>query len=339
MLLQKKWRKRIQELAAQGNQRAKFLENEYQNSITIIRDDGIGDLLMGMSAFKKVKERNPEKKLILATYQRNIEMMSGFKIFDEFIAIPNGKKYAPLPIPKDSQIYNFINLEMFFGPLGGVPKEDNKIHRHLVYSRKLGLDNGFESVAMPAYPAAKGKVITLFQKLKIDPNQRFVVLNLLATNPARSWWEPYYPTLIETIEGMGFIPLVVGTENSGYFKGRRLINLVKKTETITEYIEVVKLGKYVISTDTSAYHIAAFSGIPFLAIFTGGVKPESRVKFYSKYEVVEPPADLECHPCWDKGCTDPAIRWKNDPCRTSIPPEVVIEKFKELVEKYPLDQV
>ena len=339
MLLQQKWQQSISERAAQGNQRARFLENEYQNSITIVRDDGIGDLLMGVGAFKKMKEQHLEKKLILATYQRNIEMMSGFKIFDEFIPIPNGKKYAPFPLPQNSQIYNFINLEMFFGPAMAIPKEDNKIHRHLIYSRELGLDTGFEPVPMPEYPAAKGRVIELFQKLKINPNQRFVVLSLLATNPARSWWEPYYPKLIAAIEGMGLIPVVVGVDNSGYFKGSRLINLVNKTKTITEYIEVVKLGKYVISTDTSAYHIAAFSGIPFLAIFTGGVKPESRVKFYSKYEVVEPPADLACHPCWDKGCTDLAVRWKNDPCRTSITPEMVIDKFKKLVEGYPIDQV
>ena len=337
MLLQKKWRQKIQELAAQGKQRARFLENEYQNSITIMRDDGIGDLLMGLSAFKKMKEQHPEKKLILVTYQRNIEMMAGFKIFDAFIPIPNGQKYAPVPLPRDAQIYNFINLEMVFGPVMAFPKEDNKIHRHLIYSRKLGLDSGFESVPMPEYPAAKEKVIKLFQELKINPNQRFVVLNLLATNPARSWWEPYYPKLIAAIEGMGFIPLVVGVETSAYFKGSRLINLVNKTKTITEYIEAVKLGEYVISTDTSAYHIAALSGIPFLAIFTGGVKAESRVKFYLKYEVVEPPADLVCHPCWDKGCMDLAVRWKKDPCRISITPEMVIDKFKKLVEKYPFD--
>lgn len=336
-LLQKKWGNKIKELAAQGNQRSKFYENEYKNSITIMRDDGIGDLLMGISAFKKLKERYPEKKLILATYQRNMEMMSGFKIFDEFIPIPNGEKYPPIPISKDSQIYNFIDLEMHFGPILGIPKEDNKIHRHLIYSRDLGLDNSYELVPMPEYPEAKENVLRLFRKLKINLNQKYVVLSLIATNPARSWWEPYYPKLIEAIEGMGLIPLVVGVENSKYYKGRKLINLVNETKTITEYIEVVKLGKYVISTDTSAYHIAAFSGIPFLAIFTGGVKAESRVTYYSKCETVQPPADLECHPCWDKGCADLAIRWKSDPCRTSIPPEVVIKKFEELVKKYPAD--
>jgi ADP-heptose:LPS heptosyltransferase/GT2 family glycosyltransferase len=331
-LLHQKWGKRIQELAVQGNQRAEFDENEYKSSITIIRDDGIGDLLMGVSAFKKLRRRYPEKKLILLTYQRNIEMMSGFKIFDEFLPIPNREKYAPLPIPKDSQTYNFIDLEMIFGNIWGRPKEDNKVHRHLIYSRDLGLDNSFELVPMPEYSEAKQKVVKLFRELNIDLNQKFVVLNLIATNPARSWWEPYYFKLIESIEGFGFIPLVVGTEDSKFYKGNKLINLTNKTRTITEYIEVVKLGKYVISTDTSAYHIAALSGIPFLAIFTGGIEPESRVMFYTKYEVVKPPADLKCHPCWDQGCSDLSIRWKSDPCRTSITPEVVIERFKKLVE-------
>ena len=76
--------------------------------------------------------------------------------------------------------------------------------------------------------------------------------------------------------------MLVGTRDSKYFQGKGMINLVGKTKTITEYIEAIKLGKYVISTDTSAYHIAALSRIPFLAIFTGGVKPAARLNFYTQ---------------------------------------------------------
>ncbi len=336
-LLRRTWGKRIQELASRRKQRSKFDENEYKNSITIIRDDGIGDLLMGVCAFTKLKRQFPEKKLILLTYQRNIEMMDGFKIFDEFLPIPDGQKYAPLPIPKDSKSYNFIDLEMAFGTIWGRPKQDNTLHRHLIYSRDLGLENSYEPVPIPEYPEARQRVIKLFQKRDIDLDQKFVLLNLIATNPARSWWPEYYPQLIKNIENMGFIPLVVGTEDNPYFIGNKLVNLVNKTKTITEYIEVIKLSKYVISTDTSAYHIAGYSKIPFLAIFTGGIKPESRLIYYSKYEAVEPPSDLKCHPCWDRGCTDLSIRWKSDPCRTSILPDGVIEKFKKLVKTYPCD--
>jgi len=334
-LLQKKWGRKIKEIFEKGNQRVKFDTDEYKNSTTVVRDDGIGDLLMGVSAFKQFREKNPNEKLILATYERNIEMMAGFGIFDEFIPIPNGKKYSPLPIPGDSKIFNFIDLEMSFGPIWGSVKEDNKINRHFVYSRKMGLNENFELVPMPDYPQARRKVEKLFRDLGIDINQPFVIFNLIATNPARSWWEPYYPELIKAVEEMGFTPIITGTKDSEYYQGKKIVNLVGKTKTIAEFIEVIKLGKYVISTDTSAYHIAALARIPFLAIFTGGMTPESRVNLYEKYEALAPPETLECYPCWDEGCKDLSVRWKKDPCRLIIKPEEVIEKFRKLVEKYP----
>lgn len=357
-LLRKKWGKKIKEIFEKVNQRVEFDPDEYKNSITIIRDDGIGDLLMGVSAFKKLRETRlrqpalrrrlrqgegfggqeyPDRKLILATYERNIEMMAGFGIFDEFIPIPNGKKYSPLPIPGDSKVYNFVDLEMEFGPIWGNVKEDNKINRHFIYSRRMGLDEDFKLIPMPDYPEARKAIEKLFKDLNVDINQRFVVFNLIASNPARSWWEPYYPELIKAVERGGFVPLITGTKESKYYVGDKLIDLTGKTRTIAEFIEVVKLGKYVISTDTSAYHIAALSGIPFLAIFTGGMTPESRVSLYEKYESVAPPKILKCYPCWDEGCKDLSVRWKKDPCRLIIRPEEVIEKFKKMVKRYPMN--
>jgi len=341
-LLKKIWGRKIKEIIEAGNQRVRFDPNEYKNSMVVIRDDGIGDLLMGMSAFKNLREKYPDKKLILATYERNIEMMAGFGIFDELIPIPNGQKYVPLPIPKDAELYDLRSLEMDFTPMHGKPLETNKMNRHEVFSEIFGLGQPpFELFPMPNYPEARKNIEELFKKERININQfaqggqEFVVFNLIATNPARSWWEPYYPELIKAVEEIGFTPIITGTKDSKYYQGKNVINLVGETKTIAEFIEVIKLGKYVISTDTSAYHIAAMAGIPFLAIFTGGVKPEARVSHYEKYEVLEPPSSLKCYPCWDEGCKDLSVRWKKDPCRLLIKPEEAIGKFKELIEKYP----
>jgi ADP-heptose:LPS heptosyltransferase/GT2 family glycosyltransferase len=334
--LRRKWAAKIAGILTQGKQRLRFDEHEYHDAITIMRDDGIGDLLMGVCAFKKLRERYPEKRLILATYQRNISMMVGFKIFDEFIPIPDGRKHYPIPIPRAAKIFNFIGLEKEFGKIWGLAKDDNKVHRHLLYTRKLGLDQDFESVPIPEYHAAAEKIQQLLHEMGVTVSQRFVTINLIGTNPARSWWEPYYPCLLDAIQAMGFVPVVVGTTNSKCFNGQGIINLVGKTKNIPEYIEAVKLGAYVISTDSSAYHIAAMAGIPFLAIITGGVKPEARLNYYKDFEVVEPPASLPCYPCWDMGCTDLSVRWKTDPCRIMITPEEVIEKFKRLVARFPL---
>lgn len=334
--LRRKWTASIESLLAQKKQRLRFYEHEYRDAITVIRDDGIGDLLMGVCAFKKLRERYPEKRLILATYQRNISMMAGFNIFDEFIPIPDGCKYSPLPIPRASKIFNFIDLEMEFGKIWGLAKDDNKVHRHLVYTQKLGLDQDFTLVPLPEYRSAAEKIHRLVSDMSFAASQRFVTINLIGTNPARSWWEPYYPCLLNAIKVMGLVPVVVGTTNSKCFNSRGIINLVGKTKNIPEYIEAVKLGAYVISAESSAYHIASMAGIPFVAIFTGGVKPEARLNFYKNFEVVEPPASLPCYPCWDMGCTDLKVRWKTDPCRIMITPEEVIEKFKRLLARFPL---
>jgi GT2 family glycosyltransferase/ADP-heptose:LPS heptosyltransferase len=335
--LRRAWGSKIQALQAQARQRLAFNEQEYGNAITIIRDDGIGDLLMGICAFKGLRKRYPGKKLILATYQRNIDMMAGFKLFDEFIPIPDGRKYSPIPIPLASQVFNFIDMEMDFAGTWSITREDNKVNRHLVYTSELGLEQDYQLVPMPEYPEARQRVRQLLRKMKVDPAQRFVVLCLIATNPARSWWEPYYPQLLEALKAKGLTPVLVGTRDSKYFHGRGMVNLVGKTKTITEYIEAIKLGKYVISADTSAYHIAALSRIPFLAIFTGGVKPAARLNFYTQYEAVEPPASLGCHPCWDEGCKDLSVRWQRDPCRLLVTPEEVIEKFTRLMSRFPVD--
>lgn len=337
--LRRIWAQKLKSLRDREQQRRAFDEQEFSEAITIIRDDGIGDLLMGICAFRKLRDRYPKKKLILATYQRNIEMMAGFKIFDQFIAIPDGRKNSPLPIPRASQVYDFIGLEMEFETFWGIMNEDNQVNRHWVYTRELGLEPDYQLVPMPEYPEARRRVRQMLLDLKVDLGQRFAVLCLIASNPARSWWEPYYPQLLEALKAMGLTVLIVGTRNSKYFQGHGLVNLAGKTQTITEYIEAVKLGKYVISTDTSTYHIAALSRIPFLAIFTGGVKPEARLNFYTDYEVVEPPASLSCYPCWDVGCKDLSVRWRSDPCRLLVTPEEVIKKFTRLVSRFPVNQV
>lgn len=326
----------IEKIRRISNQRVAFEFNRYKNAIVVIRDDGLGDILMGLSAFNSLRKNNINKKIIFLTYERNVEMMKGFGIFDEVLPIPNGKKYSPLPIPTiGTKIFDFIDMEMHFGNFFATAKEINKENRHATFMREFGLQDSYEIMKMPEYPEAKAKVAEIIKKMGYSLEDNFVVFNLTASNHARSWWYPYYQDLATAVRKMGFVPLIVGTHGGEYFK-KDVVNIVGKTKTITEYIEAVKLGKYVISTDTSAYHVAALSGIPFLAIFTGGVLPEARLSFYSKYEVVSPPKTLACYPCWDEGCKDLSIRHKKDPCRLIIRPEDVAKKFKTLIQKYPV---
>ena len=336
ILLNKRWGAEIRKLSLLQHQRKPFDHDAYNDAVVVIRDDGIGDLLMGISSFKMLRDKHQNRKLILLTYERNIAMMERFGIFDEILPIPNGKKYAPLPVPsKGTTVFNLIDIEMDFGGPFDVLKDDNMLHRHVAFTRKFGLDgNTYSMVQLKEYPDAKARVHQLLLDMGCRIDLPFVSFNLIASNPARSWWEPYYPLLIEAVERMGFVPILLGTKESPYFKGKNAINLIGKTNNIPEYIEALKLGKYIISSDTSACHIAALAGIPFLAIFTGGVLAKARLNFYEKYEVIEPNG-LDCYPCWDVGCKLPTLRWKQEPCRLMLTPEAVIAKFETLVQKHP----
>jgi len=337
-----RWGETLEELLSRDTQVQPFPPAAPRPTYTIIRDDGVGDLLAGVSAFAQLRRAHPEARLVLATYARNIRMMAGFGIFDEFVPIPDGCKYAPLPLPRAQREYNFLDFEMDFHARRGllpwaVPTPDNQLNRHAFYCRELGLKDGFEPVPLPAYPEERRRVEELLARHNLSPELPLVILTLLASNPGRSWWEPYFPALIRFLEEQGLIPVVTGVKDSPYFRGRRLVNLVNQTATITEYIELVKMGRYVICTDTSAYHIAALAGIPFLAIFTGGIHPAARLSLYDKYEVAAPPESLPCYPCWDEGCRDLALRHRREPCRLAITPQMVIAKFRRLAARFPLE--
>jgi GT2 family glycosyltransferase/ADP-heptose:LPS heptosyltransferase len=335
ILLRERWGEQILELSRLRIQRMPFDMEAYRDAIVVIRDDGIGDLLMGVSSFQKIRETYPERKLVLLTYQRNMAMMERFGIFDKILPIPDGKKYSPLPVPSKNTIeHNLIDIEMKFGGTFAETKEANKVHRHIAFTRKFGLDESYSMIPMPEYPEAKARVHEILCEMDVSTDSPFVVFNLIATNPARSWWEPYYPELIAAVEKMGYLPVLIGTKGSPYFKETGAVNLVGKTITIPEYIEALKLGKYVISSDTSACHVAGLSDIPFLAIFTGGVLASARLNYYQKYEVIEPQG-LACYPCWDVGCRDRSVRWKKEPCRLMLTPDKVIEQFRKLTLKYP----
>jgi GT2 family glycosyltransferase len=60
-LFRKRWGNTIRGQVTQGYQRTKYDEENYRNSITIVRDDGIGDLLMGISAFKSLGKISREE--------------------------------------------------------------------------------------------------------------------------------------------------------------------------------------------------------------------------------------------------------------------------------------
>jgi len=182
ILLREKWGNKIKEFSEARIQRVVFDGNAYRDAIVIIRDDGVGDLLMLIPSFRKLKEMYPSRKFVLFTLARNIAMMEGFNIFNEFYPIPDGKKYSPLPVPMHmTNVYNLIDMEMNFNVPCGEAKEDNKVHRHIAFTRKFGLDAEYPFIPMPEYPKAKKRVQSILHEMGVPGNVRFVTFNMMGT--------------------------------------------------------------------------------------------------------------------------------------------------------------
>jgi heptosyltransferase III len=99
---------------------------------------------------------------------------------------------------------------------------------------------------------------------------------------------------------------------------------VHKIEKLTELVELLKTGGGFIGNDSGVSHLAAFIGLPVVAVF-GPSDPKTWQPMGRAVKVVRP--DLECSPCFETktaGCEEIE-------CFNRISPEDVLAAFYGLV--------
>lgn len=308
---------------------------EFANAKVIFRPHGLGDLIMGLSAFQKLKETSNEP-LILITYKPFVEFMEQLDIFDYVMPLPTDFNYHThfdeIPKPKDSTIIDLM-IEIAKDERGHhqLNNYNNKLPRAESFSQTLNLPTNHQEVKYPVHNEAQSKIKSLLAAEQISGP--FVVLTFEATNPTRIWDPSQYLKLIKGINNLGYEVIVTGTKPNSIFNQDYCHNWIGKTKNINELAELVRIADYVISTDTGLYHLAGLLRTPFLTIFTGGVPPESRLKYYQNYEYIQWP---DCCMACDMPC-DKKIN-NIEPCKTGITSEDILNKFQKLTAKKTLPQ-
>lgn len=97
-----------------------------------------------------------------------------------------------------------------------------------------------------------------------------------------------------------------------------------KIEKLTELAGLLKIGGGFIGNDSGVSHLAAFIGLPTVAVF-GPSDPKTWKPMGRVVKVVRP--DLECSPCFETG----TVGCEEIECFNRISPEDVLEAFYGLV--------
>jgi ADP-heptose:LPS heptosyltransferase len=107
-------------------------------------------------------------------------------------------------------------------------------------------------------------------------------------------------------------------------QSKKLNANVHKIEQLTELAGLLKTGGGFIGNDSGVSHLAAFIGLPTVAVF-GPSDPEIWKPMGRAVKVVRP--DLECSPCFETG----TVGCEEMLCVRGITPEDVLAAFYGLI--------
>ena len=112
--------------------------------------------------------------------------------------------------------------------------------------------------------------------------------------------------------------------NDNLVQPNRVSEIVHRLDNLKELTELLKTGGGFIGNDSGVSHLAAFMGLPTMAVF-GPSDPETWKPMGRTVRVVQ--SDLECGPCFEPG----AVGCEEIDCFKRITPEDVLGAFYELV--------
>lgn len=180
-------------------------------------------------------------------------------------------------------------------------------------------------------------------KFKVELPKEYYIIFPSASTMLKRWPVERYAEIIHRIYKKTKLPILFCGTNSDVNSINELkalvsdvpqYDIVNKT-TLLEFIEVVKRAKFVITNDTSTYHIAVTNEVP-VTIITGGYTYDRYVKYnfknmnkYLKPYIVT--SELKCFNC-DNKCK---LLKKNDkiwPCLDKVTIEKAWDTINQMLE-------
>ena len=299
---------------------------DLSQAVAVIRDYALGDLVMLSASLKALKEKEPERPLVLLTRT---------ELFDVLAGAP----YLDAQLPKAH--YEHSKFFKTFDLCGAVETEAGgklAVNKYLTQTRPdlfaelLGVEGGAEEFPVPVNPGALSKVQTILSRC------RRPLIGLAPTcNSTIRTMPPEYAELLaeKLIESYGGTVVLVGKTNRwngqlANIKMPHVINLID-TLTVQELIAVISLMNAVISPDSGTMHVAGALGVKCLALM-GNNNPKNFSDFYPSVRVLQPSKkELPCVPCNDRSipCAPKMKHEYGAECMKLMTPERIHKAFQE----------
>jgi len=291
-------------------------------AVGVIRDFALGDIVMLAPALKALKEKDPERPLVLLTRPELYDVLAG-------------ADYLDAQLPKSSfehtEFYQRFDLCHAVEVAGNLPLQEYlSKSRPDNFAHLLGVEGGAEKFPVPINPESLNKMRAILSGYP----QPIIGLAATCNSPVRTIPPEYIEPLAKKIlENYGGTVVLLGKTVSwnrslADIKGPHILNLID-TLQIKELIAAVSLLNAMISPDTGTMHIAGALGVKCLCLM-GNNDPKCFSDFYGSVRVMQPnPKELPCVPCHDHkhSCVPLPKTQMGAPCMQAMTPEKVMVEF------------
>jgi len=327
------------------------------SKLLIMRVGGIGDMIMLTPILRYIKERIPEDvDMTLCTFKSNYELFRGDAVINNVISSPirlshllEYDYFIEYVIEKDEDIFSKLNMTDYYFKLINVDYKS--------------LKDDCKEPFLPEAVACAKDIIAVFDRLRFGPHKAIALSSLFSTSRIRDFPIEHFQ---ELIRGFPDVLFVVPYKDPKDLKGgfEQIVNTnvfyLDTSRSLTAYMTAILFSDLVVSSDSSAYHIATALGKPSVVLF-GSIDPALRVRYYPCVEPLSASYEGEfCKsPCgvssekWinladrsgkealkrnlydpDWGCVE-AVRnnTKYSPCLLAIPHEKLFKTFGEVLAK------
>lgn len=317
--------KRIKFLEERKSKVERFTKLSKGCLILIMREGGIGDIIMSMFAVESIKKMYPKTSISYMTDEKNMMFVKGFKCVDQVLPlnfnynIEYEKKEKIKDFSNDEFvsrfdiIYNWIKSVEYFDK-----RDIHRIEKFLSFTEIEGLRPIKPEYNIENFSEKRMRHIDTMFLEKMET----VAICCDATCKIRSFSKEVYEKIIELEAKKGKRVLVLGNNEAlDMTKYNKNVIDLGFSLKIEELPYLIKKCDYIYTPDTGLFHIASLVGVKSKAFF-GSINPDLRDGgYYGIQNAIYYKKELPCVPCRDMGCKEiPCMKYSE-------------EQIMEIVEK------